>query len=237
MRTCSYLSRDQKEMIVRLAKESMTQRKIAKLVACGVASVCRVLQASYQVRCSHPAICTILQLSFQPNGLEIRQKSGRPRVTTIKEDRLFRREYMKDRRKSAVELARIVRPVTPQASRVPRPSVSVDTWRRRLKEVGLQNYTMKKKVALNERQRKLRFEFCQRFKDWLVEDWKKVIFSDECNVDAEPSGGTRTVWRKPSEKNAAFAIKQVFHYFLASTCFYGSSNHFTLSRHTSFQHQ
>eukprot|EP00920_Eleutheroschizon_duboscqi_P043611 GHVT01103853.1.p1 GENE.GHVT01103853.1~~GHVT01103853.1.p1 ORF type:complete len:140 (+),score=12.66 GHVT01103853.1:411-830(+) len=63
---------------------------------------------------------------------------------------------------------------------------------------------MKKKIAPNDLHRKLRFEFCQKYKDWRVEDWQKIIFLDECNVDAEPGGGLQKVWRKPSEKNAAF---------------------------------
>jgi predicted transcriptional regulator len=200
MRGYSYVSLDQKLMIVELRKKDKTQRQIATLVGC-----------------TQAAVCKILARSLQPNGLEIRPKSGRKRVTTDKEDRLFLREYMKDRKKSAEDLATMMQVATPQETTVPRPPVSVDTWRRRLKEAGLRNYTMKKKVALNDRHRKLRFAFCQRYKDWLVEDWRTVIFSDECNVDAEPAGGLRTVWRKPAEKNAAFAIQQVFYYHFGSS--------------------
>jgi hypothetical protein len=74
---------------------------------------------------------------------------------------------------------------------------------------GLNNYVKTKKPPLNERHRKLRFEFCLRHKDWTVDDWRKVIFSDECNVEAGPSGGSRTVWRKPEQKLSNFAILQV----------------------------
>eukprot|EP00920_Eleutheroschizon_duboscqi_P038272 GHVT01091600.1.p1 GENE.GHVT01091600.1~~GHVT01091600.1.p1 ORF type:complete len:128 (-),score=1.78 GHVT01091600.1:29-412(-) len=127
-------------MILKLRKQNKTQQQIAKLVGC-----------------AQGTICLFLKRSLQPNGMEVRPKSGRPRVTTIKEDRIFCREYMKDRRKSVTQLKNIVQLLTPHASRVPRPPVSVDTWRRRLKEVGLKNYTMKRKVVLTERNQKLRF--------------------------------------------------------------------------------
>jgi predicted transcriptional regulator len=102
MRTCSYLSRHQKEMIVRLREQNKTQRQIATLVGCTQAGVSKMLQRS-----------------LQPNGLEVRPKSGRKRVTTDKEDRIFRREYMKDRTMSASELAKIVQAATPHDLRVP----------------------------------------------------------------------------------------------------------------------
>eukprot|EP00920_Eleutheroschizon_duboscqi_P043618 GHVT01103864.1.p1 GENE.GHVT01103864.1~~GHVT01103864.1.p1 ORF type:complete len:111 (+),score=9.07 GHVT01103864.1:155-487(+) len=108
---------------------------------------------------------------------------------------------------------------------------------KRLKETGLRNYTIKKKVAPNNRHRKLRFEFCQKYKDWRVEDWHKVNFSDECNVDAETSGDLQKVRRKPSEKNAAIAIKQVFYCHFGFACSSHRYNNFKYFRDTSFQLQ
>eukprot|EP00920_Eleutheroschizon_duboscqi_P043615 GHVT01103859.1.p1 GENE.GHVT01103859.1~~GHVT01103859.1.p1 ORF type:complete len:171 (+),score=12.45 GHVT01103859.1:283-795(+) len=159
------------------------------------------------------------------------------RVTADKEKRLFFRAYVKDRKKSAKGLAMMMQVTTPHETSVPRPTVSPQTWRRRLKKAGLRNYTMKIKVALNDWHRKLRLEFCQKYEDWRIKDWQKVIFSDECNVDSEPGGGLQKVWRKPSGKNAAFAIKQIFYYHFG--CARSSHRYypFKISRDTSLKLQ
>src|SRR5450432_2554373 len=43
--------------------------------------------------------------------------------------------------------------------------------------------------------KKARYEFCQAYKDWTLEDWKNVIWTDETSVIlGHRRGGTR-VWR------------------------------------------
>eukprot|EP00920_Eleutheroschizon_duboscqi_P043620 GHVT01103867.1.p1 GENE.GHVT01103867.1~~GHVT01103867.1.p1 ORF type:complete len:106 (+),score=10.58 GHVT01103867.1:174-491(+) len=104
-------------MIVELRKKDKTQRQIATLVGC-----------------TQAAVCKILARSLQPNGLKIRPKRGRKKVTTDKKDRLFLRAYMKDCKKSASELARMMQVTTPHETSIPRPTASAQTWQRKLKE-------------------------------------------------------------------------------------------------------
>ncbi|KAK1791249.1 hypothetical protein P4O66_013265 [Electrophorus voltai] len=53
--------------------------------------------------------------------------------------------------------------------------------RNRLLEAGLKSCKARKKPFINEKQRRARLKFAKDHKDWTVEDWSKVVFSDECN--------------------------------------------------------
>ena len=57
-----------------------------------------------------------------------------------------------------------------------------------------------KKPHLSSKNFQKRLEFCKKYEGWTVEDWKKVVLSDETNVQAEPNGGHKKVWWKPTEK-------------------------------------
>jgi hypothetical protein len=63
---------------------------------------------------------------------------------------------------------------------------------------GLNSVKPTRKPGLNEAQRKARLEFCLAHKDWTLEDWKNVIWSDETSVVLTKRGQQR-VWRGPNE--------------------------------------
>jgi len=41
----------------------------------------------------------------------------------------------------------------------------------------------KKKPLLSARHRKARLAFAQKYREWTVEDWKRVIWSDEMKIN------------------------------------------------------
>jgi transposase len=57
------------------------------------------------------------------------------------------------------------------------------------------------KPGLNKAQKKERLNWCLDHKDWTLEDWKNVIWTDETSVQLNAQRGGRRVWRKPSEAN------------------------------------
>lgn len=186
------LSKSQKDTILRLREESYTHQKIGQIVGC-----CRT------------AVTSLLQRAKEPNGLESRRKIGPKRMTSDREDRRLHLMHMKSRGMTDVQLAKawgLTRMVGENAHTF---LMCRSTVRRRLLEAGLRNRAKVKKVTLNSRQRKLRFEFCKRYEHWTVHDWRTVLFSDECNLNVEPSGGQRKVWRKPHERHQRFAIREV----------------------------
>jgi hypothetical protein len=75
--------------------------------------------------------------------------------------------------------------------------VSTETVRRALKEVGLRAIAKVKKPRILPRHKRQRLDFAIRYKDWTVDDWKRVIWSDETKINRLGSDGRQWAWKKP----------------------------------------
>jgi hypothetical protein len=60
--------------------------------------------------------------------------------------------------------------------------ISTTTLRRWCSEAQLGSYIAAKKPALSAENIHQRLDWAIKHKDWTIEDWKKVIWSDECSV-------------------------------------------------------
>jgi hypothetical protein len=49
------------------------------------------------------------------------------------------------------------------------------------------------------RHRKARLEFAQKYSEWTIENWKRVIWSDETKINRFGSDGLQYVWKRPGE--------------------------------------
>ena len=70
------------------------------------------------------------------------------------------------------------------------------TVRNSLKAAGLKALVKKKKPFLSKRHRKARMDFALAHQHWTVEDWKKVVWSDETKINRLGSDGRKWVWKK-----------------------------------------
>jgi len=77
--------------------------------------------------------------------------------------------------------------------------VSAQTVRRVLKNHSFKAVTKKKKPLLSAVHRKRRLAFALKYKEWTVEDWKRVIWSDETKINRIGSDGKRWVWKQVGE--------------------------------------
>lgn len=75
--------------------------------------------------------------------------------------------------------------------------VNPETVRNVLKEIGFKAVTKKKKRRLLARHKKQRMEFATKYKDWTVDDWKRMIWSDETKINRLGSDGRQWVWKQP----------------------------------------
>ena len=57
------------------------------------------------------------------------------------------------------------------------------------------------KSGLTKTMRDARKEFCLKYKDWILEDWKRVIWTDETSVILGHRRGSIRVGRITKEKN------------------------------------
>jgi transposase len=78
--------------------------------------------------------------------------------------------------------------------------VSAQTIRNALHEQNLQGNARVKKPLLKPAHIKARLEFARKYQDWTVEDWKRVIWSDETKINRFGSDGRRWAWRKRGSK-------------------------------------
>ena len=72
------------------------------------------------------------------------------------------------------------------------PNVSVRTVKRILAKERIKKWQAKKRPKLTKDHAAERLHWALRYADWTEEDWKRVIWSDECSV--EKSKDPRTVW-------------------------------------------
>ena len=76
--------------------------------------------------------------------------------------------------------------------------------------LGLKAYKIRVRPKLTEKQKAHRLRFCQERKEWTVDDWKRVLFSDESPFQLfhHPNRQNERVWaRNPAEVPTASSVK------------------------------
>ena len=71
--------------------------------------------------------------------------------------------------------------------------------RRVLKNHSFKAVTKKKKPLLAARNKKKQLAFALKYQEWTVEDWKRVIWSDETKINRIGSDGREWVWKQAGE--------------------------------------
>jgi hypothetical protein len=93
---------------------------------------------------------------------------------------------------NAVQVAKTLQNVINQ-------SISAQTVHRQLKSKGMRPVVNRKRPLLKPRHRRARMEFAERHLEWTIEDWKKVIQSDETKINCLGSDGRKYVWKDVGE--------------------------------------
>ena len=166
-----------RQAIVKLHKEKHTIREISEKVKRSKSVIGRVVK------------------SYDDTGKIVSAfKTGRPRKTSAREDRIMQRMSLKDRFKSCTEIKQGYE-IVPH----------VLTCQDRLflddcKEIGLFNRTPRKKQLISSKNKKKRLEFANRYVIWTYKNWAKVFFSDESKFNSFGNDGKKqckeTYWWK-----------------------------------------
>ena len=69
----------------------------------------------------------------------------------------------------------------------------------KLKKAGLKAVVKTKRPLLSAKHRKARLDFAHAHKDWTLDDWKRVVWSDETKINRLGSDGRKWAWKKPGE--------------------------------------
>ena len=85
--------------------------------------------------------------------------------------------------------------------------VCSQTVRNTLKETSLKAVVKKKQPLLTIAHKKRRLAFALKYQHWTVEDWKRVIWSDETKINRIGSDGQEYVWKKKEEGLTSREVK------------------------------
>jgi transposase len=78
-------------------------------------------------------------------------------------------------------------------------AISPRTVYRILKSKGYSSVKRTVKPGLKDEDKKKRLAWCWAHRNWTLEDWKRVIWTDETSVQLSGLRGKRRIWRLPSE--------------------------------------
>ena len=140
-------------------------------------------------------------------------KTGRPRKTSAREDRIMQRMSLKDRCKSCTEIKRVMN----STSCV---NVSRQTVSRRLQEIVLFNRTPRKKPLVSSKNKK-RLESANWYIIWTYENWAKVFFSDESKFNLFGNDGKNKVKRRIGERLSTKCTKKTVKFWGGSVMVFG----------------
>ena len=147
-------------------------------------------------------LCMKRKRYLERNTLEPLPRSGRPRITTEREDRMVLRESQKDPFKPSQQIA----------IDIGRADVSPNTIRRRLLTLGgLHCRVASKKPLLSRKNRIARFKWALDHRNWTLDQWKSILWSDESKFCIR-NHGSRNVYRPNGQRfNPKYTQKTVKH--------------------------
>ncbi|XP_047124258.1 uncharacterized protein LOC124806974 [Hydra vulgaris] len=136
---------------------------------------------------SYRAIADKSETAFDCS-IENKHGKGRKKVPTPTTERMISRQALQNRRITAKEIN--------SSLKVAQISISDISVRRLLVDAGLKARIPRKKPLLNTIQKKTRVEWAKVYATWTVDQWKKVIWSDETRISIFGNDGTGYVCQR-----------------------------------------
>lgn len=152
---------------------------------------------------------------FQETGGYIRRPgSGRRRTTSERDDRFLVTRSLRNRQLNAVQLGQQLREVR---------NVSISRWtvRRRLGEAGMTSHRPANGPKLTTAHRQARLQFAREHLNWTYDQWRAVMFSDECRMTLHGHDGRSRVYRRSSERFSQCCISERVAFGGGSCMFWG----------------
>lgn len=158
-------------------------------------------QVSEELGLSLSAVQRLLKRYRETNSYERKPGSGKTRCTTARDDRSLVLQSLRDRRLNANQLKQEL---------LQTRGVNVSSWtvRRRLKEVGIQPKRAATGPKLSREHRERRLRFAREHVDWTPDQWRSVLFTDECRVCLFGNDRRKRVYRRTGERYAECCITE-----------------------------
>lgn len=142
-----------------------------------------------------------LKKEYLPNLCDVPSKGGRPVKLSAQQTRFCVRSITGDSKSSSKKVAQKLESEFGV-------KVCASTVRNVLHKAGLKAVERVEKPKLSAKHIKARLQFAKAHKDWTVEDWKNVIWSDETKINRFSSDGRSWSWKQDGESLQPRHIKQ-----------------------------
>lgn len=151
----------------------------------------RAIERGFNPDSEHPVILNI--------HVEDSSKSGRP----SKQDDEAKKAVLAKVRKDRYGREKTCASISQELGNI----LSMTVWRI-LRSAGLKKTKPTRKPGLTSKMKEERLAWCKRHAYWTLEDWKKVIWSDETSVVLLHRRGGYRVWRTPEERFVRSCIRE-----------------------------
>lgn len=149
--------------------------------------------------CHRNTISALWRRHQQLNNVGDRPRSGRPRITTHRQDRHIRLTHLRNRFQTSEFTARTI----PGLRRI-----SGRTVRNRLRVHNIRPRRPAIRPVLLQRHRVARLAWSRRHLRFRMQDWADVLFSDESRFHLDSSDGRQRVYRRTGERYADPCVVQ-----------------------------
>jgi transposase len=188
------LSRDKENNVVALSEKGCSSREMSNVLGLSQSTVNRVRKKRG----------VLVELS----------KGGRPHVLSPSDKQFVTHLVTHGRLQTATDATR-------ELEKEVGKHVCEETVRNALRDSGLHSFAKISKPFLSKKNVAERREFASLHKNWTVNDWEKVIFSDETRINRFNSDGKSWCWVSDCGRLSKRAVKQTVKHGGGSVMFWG----------------
>lgn len=145
-------------------------------------------------------------------------KKGRPTKLSDQDKRYCTRVITSKRAETASGVSKVIK--HDHGIDVSRYTVS-----RALTSLGMKAAEKQTKPALSAKNIQKRFDFAKRHQNWTVEDWKRVVWSDETKINRFMSDGRSWYWAREGTSLQSHHVKQAYKHGGGSLMVWGCMTH------------
>ena len=130
---------------------------------------------------------------LERNDCENAPRSGRPKAMSEGDIRLLKRHLQHDRDTRRQPLAEVI--VDLNLSVCPKVLRTVI-----VEDIGMGHRIQRKRPWLSKEQKAARLRFAKKYIHLTLEEWRRIIWTDEMSMQTGPNQGRIWVWRYPEEE-------------------------------------
>ncbi|GBO11641.1 Transposable element Tc1 transposase [Araneus ventricosus] len=150
-------------------------------------------------------VCNLWKQFQDTRSIKRKPGQGHPKATTATEDCYSSIIARCNRGATASQLSRDLYAAT--RTRVSRVTVS-----KRLHETGLFARRPAVCVPLTSTNRRVRLAWCREHRDWSMDQWATVLFTDESRYSLTTDSRRTFIWREPGTCYLSFNVCEIDHY-------------------------